>query len=433
MTKKSITISLIFAFNAIIQFLNQIVITRVFGAKLDLEIFLAAVTIPTIFVSAIFATLNDAFLPIYGDFKNKSKGKNSQEYLISTVIFTTLLFLLISLLLILLSYPLSSLFYSARGTEFVQNVAFQMKYLFISLPLAVITTLLGSYLYAHKKFYRFPIGQFLGNLLILLLVITLHNFLGIWVMVLSFILSLTIQILIVFPYKLKIKLPRINFKNQILLLINWFPLILSYFLFRSENLIIRSMASFLPQGYFVYLNLASNFFALTAGITTIGIQIILLPHLVDYFANKNTITKGLRLVKKAKIISLVITSITAIIVLLVAPIIINLLFVGGKFTQNDANITISIIPFFIIPAIGWGSYPVFFQPLMAIKKNYQITFISFVSIFWAWILAIVSKNIFGPIVAISIGLTTLLLSGIILSEILWQKEKSILLTNKKSQ
>ena len=428
MKKKSIIISLIFAFNALILFLNQIAMTRIFGAKLDLEIFLAAAALPALIISALYASLNDAFLPLYGQKKAKNKQK-ADVFFLSSLLTMVTTFFLISFLMMALSPFLAHLMYQARGENFVQNTAFQMRYLFLALPLAAIASLFGSFDYAHKKFLRFPIAQLSGNLLILLMTIFTTRFFGIWAMVASFVLSIGLQALITFPKEFK-KIT-VNFQDQKRFFLAFLPLVSAFFLFRSENVIIRSLASFLPQGYFVYLNLISKFFALATGITTIGIQILLLPHLVDFFNNPSQIEKGIKLVKKAKIISLLATLFISLTVFLVTPFIIHLLFIGGKFSYHDAQLAISVLPLFILPAIGWGSYPVFFQPLIALHKQNQIAMIAFLSLTVSLTTAYITKIAFGPLTAISLSLTALLLTGIILSEILWQKEKKILLKKQK--
>jgi len=430
MKKKSVIISLIFATNALILFLNQMAMTRIFGAKLDLEIFLAAAALPSLIITALYASLNDAFLPLYGQKRAKDR-KGADVFFLSSLVTMALIFFAFSLLMIILSPFLARLMYRARGGEFIQNTAFQMRYLFLALPLAAIASLFGSFDYAHKKFFRFPIGQLSGNLLILTMTVFTAKFFGIWAMVASFILSIALQILIVFPKRFR--RIKFNFQGQKKLFLAFLPLVAAFFFFRSENIIIRSLASFLPQGYLVYLNLTSKFFALAAGITTIGIQILLLPHLVDFFNNHSQIKRGIRLVKKAKIISLTATLFISLAVFLIAPLVIHLLFVGGKFSRQDAQTAISVLPLFIIPAVGWGSYPVFFQPLIALNKQNQVAIISFLALAAGLITAYLAKISLGPLAAISSSLTVLLLTGIILSEILWQKEKKILLAKKTSQ
>jgi len=67
MKKKTIIITLIFAFSTLVQVLSNIVLTRLFGTSSSYSHFLAAVTIPTIIISVIYGTLNDALMPLFGE------------------------------------------------------------------------------------------------------------------------------------------------------------------------------------------------------------------------------------------------------------------------------------------------------------------------------------------------------------------------------
>jgi peptidoglycan biosynthesis protein MviN/MurJ (putative lipid II flippase) len=163
---------------------------------------------------------------------------------------------------------------------------------------------------------------------------------------------------------------------------------------------------------------------------TIGIQILQLPHLVEYFAQKNY-EKAFVVINKSKIISLGLSILVTISIMLLAPIAINILFVGGKFTKQDAEITISLLPMFLLPAIGWGVSSVFFQPLLALKKQFQLGLLNCFSLLAAWFIGLQIKRYFGPLPAISSGLIILLFTGIIGSELLWQHYKKNLINTPK--
>jgi len=438
MFSKSIFVSIIFIFNALIQLMSQIAITRIFGAKLDLDIFLAAVAIPTLIVSTVYATLNDAFLPIYGQKKVKDP-KNATTYLFQTLTNLVSLSFLIALIMNFLSLPISKALYASRGGEFVSAVAVQMNYMFYSMPLAIVATILGVHYYSKKKFYRFPFAQLVGNATNLLMIILLQPLIGIWSMVFAFVANLFFQITILFPLK-KLSLPNNyslisnnfylltpNLSSLLKLLFSWFPLILAYSAFRSETVFVRAFASSLPTGYMVYLNLILKMFTLTTGVATIGLQVLLLPHLVEYFADVRHHPKAILLVNQSKLIALIVSTIIAFITMLTAPILINLLFVGGKFSAQDAKITISMLPLFVIPAIAWGSYGVFFQPILALKKSFHLAIICTLSLGLGWLVGSVIKSLAGPLAGISVGLIVWLGFGIIGAEFLWQiyKKKNL--------
>jgi len=433
MVKKSVFVSIIFVLNALIQLISQIVITRIFGAKLDLDIFLAAVAIPTLIVSTVYATLNDAFLPIYGQKKVKDP-KNATTYLTQTLVTLVGLSFLIALLMNFLSHPISNALYGSRGEMFVSAVAIQMNYMFYSMPLAIIATILGAHYYSKKEFYRFPFAQLIGNVTNLLMIVVLQPLIGIWSMVFAFVANLFFQIAILFPIRKMsvsfVTLNFINFKNFtnfINLSLSWLPLILAYSAFRSETVYVRAFASALPSGYMVYLNLILKMFTLATGVATIGLQVLLLPHLVEYFADVKHHPKAILLVNRSKFIALIVSTIIAFITMLTAPILINLLFVGGKFSAQDAKITISMLPLFVIPAIAWGSYGVFFQPILALKKSFHLAVVCTLSLGLGWLVGSVIKSLAGPLAGISVGLIVWLGFGIIGAELLWQiyKKKNL--------
>ena len=420
MFKKGIGITAIFIISNFIQLLSQIVVTRVFGATLNLDIFLAAVAIPTIIVTVIYSTLNDAFLPHYGEIKAKNPEK-ADRYFFSTVLVLCFLSFIISLLFSFCTDWVSAALYASRGAEFVKNVSTQMRFMMLSIPLSVISTLFGSYFYAHKQFIRFPLAQALGSIANIAIIIALSHTFGIWALVIAFVVNIFFQILFVVPksiFQLQFSVP-----NVFPLLLAWVPLIIGSFALRSDTLLIRSFAAHLPSGYIVYLNLVSKIFSLATSVMTVGIQVLLLPHLVEYLSNKE-IDKVIKTVNRAKIIAISISLLVTICITLITPLFIHLLFVGGKFSAKDAEITISLVPFFVLPAIGWGVNSVFFQPLLALKKQLPLGIVNVGALIIGWGGGSIIKNVAGPLPGIAAGLILLLFSGIIGSELLWQYYKN---------
>lgn len=429
MIKKSIVVTIIFIISTFIQLISQIVVTRIFGASMDLDMFLAAVTIPTIIVTVIYGTLNDAFLPLYGEIhqKDNAEGRN---YFISTVITLTGISFMIASVFSLFSASISHLLYESRGEEFVRSVGIQMSYMSLSLPLSVIVTLFGSYFYTHKRFFRFPIAQLVGSVVNVGIIFLLSSSLGIWSLIIAFVFNIMIQIFFVIPPVELFKEFRViklfNMTYLIPLLWAWIPLMIGSFALRSDILLIRSMGSHLPSGYLVYLNLISKLFSLSTSVMTIGIQIVLLPHLVEYMAAKNY-EKAIQDVSKAKLGAVLISLCVTISLILVAPFLIKLLFVGGKFTSVDADITITLLPLFILPSIGWGINSVFFQPLLALKKQLQLGLLYIVALVLGWGMGTLITNSIDPLLGITSGLIVMLFTGIIGSEILWQYYKKKLI------
>lgn len=408
---------------------SQIVITRIFGASLELDIFLAAVAIPSIVVTVVFGTLNNVLIPILGERQAKDP-KQYENYFISLLFTLGILSLMVSIVVALFSFPLSNLLYPGKDSQFINIVSQQMSVLFFSIPFAVIATTLGAYYYVKKHFYQFPVAQLFGSISNLCIIIVLYSIAGIWALITGFIINLIFQIFFVIPKR--VSFAHVKLINVKIIIFAWIPLIVGQFMLRSDTIIIRSYASYLPTGYIVYLNLISKIFSIATSVMTIGIQVLLLPHLVEYFAKKKYI-EAIQAVNKAKIISIGLSIVIALSISLMGPLAIDILFKGGKFTTEDVEITSSLIPIFILPAIGWGISGVFFQPLLALKKYSTIGIISTISFLFALLSSFVTNQLFGSLYAISVGLIVLLFTGIIGSEIIWQIHKKNLLKIRGSR
>ncbi|MFA9289415.1 MAG: lipid II flippase MurJ [Weeksellaceae bacterium] len=422
MIQKGIVVTLIFIFSTLIQLVSQILVTRIFGASLNLDIFLAAVAVPTLVVTMIYATVNDAFLPLYGHEK-ATNAKHADDFFFSHLLILTGLSLVIALIASFAADTLSNLLYNSRGVAFVSAVSLQMRYMFFSLPLAVLATLLGSYYYSQKDFIRFPIAQMIGSMANLVIIVLLYPHIGIWALVIAFVINLAIQILFVIPGKI-VHMSFVNI-NIWPFFAAFVPLIIGAFAVRSDTLLIRSFGAQLPAGSLVYLNLITKILSISTSILTVGIQVLLLPHLVEYISHKNY-DKAIQNVHKAKIIAVMISVVVSIAVLLLGPFMIQLLFVGGKFTQADASMTSSLLPYFLIPAIGWGINSVFAQPLIALKKQKELSILHVSALGVSWGSAWLANIYLGALAAIVVGLILLLFIGIIGSEILWQHYKKTL-------
>src|SRR3989338_9187134 len=430
MIKKSFIVSAIFVFSTLVQLISQIVVTRLFGATFDLDVFLAAVALPTIIVTVIYGTLNDVLLPLLGD--KKSSGENNLDFYFSKILINiSLIVTAFSLLIYFFSFSFSHLLYGSRGEVFVQAVARQMSFMSLSYPLAIITTFFGAYFYLHKNFIRFPLVQLIGSTANVLFILVFSKYFGIWSLVYAFILNLIIQVIfIIRPEKIKLfaglKFTRSGTGN---FLIAWLPLLIGYLALRSDILLVRSLGSTLPEGSLVRLNLIFRIFSLATSIMSIGFQIVLLPQLVEDFNLKNFL-KSIFDVRKFKFITLGISLVVTMFTVMLTPYLIRLLFVGGKFTASDASQTLAFIPFFILPAVGWGINNIFFQPLIALKKQKELGILNIFAFALAWVVGSVLIKFLPPQFAITASLLTLLFTGIIGSEILWQYYKKALLLKK---
>src|SRR5690606_28830177 len=116
----------------------------------------------------------------------------------SHLISFALISFVVALVCMFLSQPISFLLYGSRGDAFIQSVSYQMRFLFMAIPAAVIATVLGSYQYAHKNFIRFPIAQLIGSVLNVTIIFFLSSYIGIWALIMGFVANIITQIFFIF-------------------------------------------------------------------------------------------------------------------------------------------------------------------------------------------------------------------------------------------
>ena len=147
---------------------------------------------------------------------------------------------------------------------------------------------------------------------------------------------------------------------------------------------------------------------------------VLLPNLVEALTDKNRPQANF-MVGRAKLAAVGIAIVTTMTVFLLAPFVLQLLFLGGKFTLVDLDRTVALLPAFVLPAIGWGIVSVFFQPLIALKRFGALSVIGLISLLLAWVTASVLTTFGYGVWAISIGLSVLLFGSVVGCEVVWRR------------
>jgi putative peptidoglycan lipid II flippase len=424
-------ISVVYGITTAIQILGQIVVARIFGARVELDAFVSAVTIPTLLTNMIAGTFNNAFLPELKKYQLKNEGE-SISYFFRTMLLLSGGMIVISIVLDAVSPLLVNGLVGARGPAFIEHTDTLMRWMLYTMPFSLIGVFCNSYFYSKNKFILPSIAYLIGSIVNLAFIIVLSGAFGIWSMVIGFITAIVLQVVISFPYAL---VSRVRWSHvfvgsirhdMTILFRSWLPLVLSMLALRYDGIILRTFSAHLPTGYITYTNLVFKLFSGLVGITMIGIQTVTFPHLVETIQKKD-IHYAIRQVNKAKIYTFILSLIVIGIIVFISPFFMRLLLTGGKFNKENVETLISLFPYFILPAIGWGVDSLFSQPITAIGKQHLMTGVNIIAVVLAWGGATVANTYFGGLTAISTGLIVLIFTGIIGAEIIWRIERVKLL------
>lgn len=362
MIRSSFIITVIFGINTVMQLINQIVTTRLMGAGAEYDIFLAAVIIPGLFATLFASTLIDIGAPEY------SKHKTN-EWITGYICFFALIAVLGAIAGIIgapIYMPI--LLGATKSVAFITNATIYAQVLLASLPIAAIAAASSAYWYANKKIYRAPIVALFGSILLTTLSYLTIRTWGVHGLIASTIITSCITVLFLIPYSSiswPLSMQAINKKQ---LLSKWIPLVIGTFAMRSDGVLVRALTSDLPAGHFVYINIVYKVVAAAAGLLSIGIQISLLSTLLESIRREDY-TSAFKIASRAKILAILMLAVVGLGIYLLGPFVIKTLYVGGKFTATDARLAAQAIPYFIPVFLGMGMFPVWIQPVLALRRQ----------------------------------------------------------------
>lgn len=193
-------------------FIKVRIIAQLFGTSRELDIFWAAFTIPdTIFNVMVAGAINAAIIPVFTKFLHTDADKLRDIFKRLTIVYS-LFFIIVSVLLFIFANQIGSWLIGADnlhkylGTSNVadaQNIemfAGIMRVMIISPILLGISSLMGAYLQAHKRFFTATLAPLLYNLGMILgsLILVKYFNLGIygiaWAVVIASLFHLVVQI-----------------------------------------------------------------------------------------------------------------------------------------------------------------------------------------------------------------------------------------------
>ena len=410
MRKNSILISLIFLGNALISFAAQIFLTRHFGAESNLDQFLLAVTLPTLFITLLYGTINDTYQPLAAHWDNRELKKGYSTLIWSWLLVSTTF----SGLCVMLAPQLLGAFY---GQQADKDVITLFSWLMLAVPFAAIIAVMGAQRNFEQKVLRLPTAQLIGAIANFGMLVFLLNQFGVEIAVYGFLVSTIIQVIFVWKNtSLEYHFPIV--KNFFSL---WIPLLAGTFFFRMDTLLTRVIASSLAEGEVVTINLATRMISMGVGLTTIGLQTTFLPKLLEH-RKRNDNVSAQALVKKVKGVTLAVSLLAALGIWLITPILFRIVFFESRFSPTEQALTLQYLPALILPALGWGSLSIFLQPLYAHKKHAQVALLGSFCFFASW-WVIKSSGLLPahPQITLAVSLSILLVLPLIIAHWLTRK------------
>lgn len=323
--KPTLLITFFSTIGIIVSFFTQIVLAARFGAKMEMDSYLAASVVPQFITAVLLGALNVTFIPIFIEYETQ---KSKAEAWKVASIFTNLTFLIllfVSFLGCVFASRLISITAPGFKGEAFSLTASLVRVLLPSIIFGGLNSLLSSIYYVHHQFFRPATAPVINAITILLFVIAFEPLWGIKSVAFGTLTGSIVSFLFLIPIFLKGKRYRfsLDFSNkgvmQIIKVMS--PLLFAGLFYRATTVFERMIASTLPVGSISYLGYSSRIIRILGTIATGGISITIFPAMARSWAEKDLAKVREHFAKGVRIIMLITFPIAVIFAVLRVPII----------------------------------------------------------------------------------------------------------------
>ncbi|MBV8246742.1 MAG: murein biosynthesis integral membrane protein MurJ, partial [Candidatus Eremiobacteraeota bacterium] len=403
--------------STLLGFMREVVNARFYGAHREMDIFVAAATVPTILFGAFNGALLSALVPTFSSYLARGEERSLWR-LASTIINTIFLTLSVCAVggwllapyyvpIVARGFSGSSLYETIRMTQWL-------------MPTIVATSLAGvvsALLNAYHRFSATAIQGIAINIATILCVIALFHNLGIYALVLGTSLGLVMQLLVQLPSLIALRKFQwcLDFRHpgfaQIGRMLG--PILVGSAAGQIALFFDRYFASSLPSGYMSGMNYAVKLANFPQQIFAAAIATVLFPLLASQFAVDNregvrrVLTTGLR------IVSFVMVPAVCGILVLRVPIV-AALFQRGAFGPSATALTAGLLPY---TAVG----------LFALAANVVLSRCSFACHEVRWTVGISVFSVVANVVLSVLWLPTLGAKGLLLANSVSQTLQALML------
>jgi putative peptidoglycan lipid II flippase len=397
--RSSLIVTVFTVLGFVMSFMSSVIIAAKFGAKSDMDIFLASTAVPFYINTIFIGILNVILIPVFAEHQQKGDYQLWQiaSRIINFVVLGTgilcaaVIFFAPSV--IRLIAPGFSLFKSGQAAHL-------LKYL---MPLIVFTgvgEILTSIYYSRHSFFIPSLNKLISPLFTVLFVLFYQSHLSVMSLVLALVAASAVQTVLLaiglaknnyFHYELALDFQHPAIRQIFKLSL---PLLGGILISKAVPLFDRFFLSELAEGSIAHIGYATKILSVISQLVVVGISISIFPLLSQYAAGRqweslsDLIDKGIRMVLYLSVPFLVFLA-------LFGKDVISILLQHGKFTAGDTESVYLALTVYLLslPATGMGT--IISQIYYALQMNISISIISSVMLVLYLILCVFLVPRFG--------------------------------------
>jgi len=349
----SLLISFFILVARILGLVRDRILASHFGAGNELDTFFAAFRLPDLmFNLIIIGSFASAFIPIFMELKLKDQKEDSWRLV--SILLNLLLFLwLIGSILVFAFAPyfVKIIAPGFSGTE-LETTIHLTRLLLLSPLFLGISTIAGSVLNAHKRFFLTALAPSLYNIGIIVGALFFAPSLGMsglaWGVILGAFLHFVIQwggvLKLNFKYFWDFNFFNPHVKTVIKLAI---PRVFTTSIYQLNLWVQTAVASFMLGGSISVLNFGQNIQALPVSLVGVALSSAIFPTLTEIALRGGKEEMRAKIIKALKIILLVIVPLSLFLILLRAQAV-RVILGAGRFDWMDTYLTAKVVGYFSI-------------------------------------------------------------------------------------
>ncbi|MBS6721015.1 MAG: murein biosynthesis integral membrane protein MurJ [Peptoniphilus harei] len=369
--KTSYILMIITIVSKVFGLLREKALAYFFGVGMVADIFLIAFQLPMTFTNVISGAVANGYIPMYDKIKEREDKKKADLFTANLSNIILIVFVLVTILSIIFARPLVKLMAEGFEGEKLETAIFVSRVAMLSIAVTAVSSIYKAYLQIYEKFIISVLHSILMNVIIIIAMGISYklgiNYLAIGIL-LAFILQYSIFILPIkkLGYRHSLK---ISFNEDMkTMFISILPILISTSAIEINFMISRSLASGAYTGGISILNYAYKLQSFVTGIVVTSIITATYPKLANFGSKKDYVNLKSALSEGLSNMLLLVVPAAFGLYIYSFPIV-NLLFVGGEFSVDDAKITATVLSFFAFGVIGIGVREVISRVFYSLGDN----------------------------------------------------------------
>ncbi len=355
--KTTMAVTMVIFISKALGFLREIIMTAYFGAGAHMDAYNMAYSIFYVPVLLFNSCITSTLVPAYIHLKEESSRRELDRFTGNTLNLYTVLALGVTVIMLLVSAPLTRLLAGGFEAEFLEQTIYMLRVMLLSLCFSVGSIVLSTILNARRNYLAAQLTGFPLTIALCVATIFFSARFGINALAWGVFFSGVLQIIVLLPFFMKdfkysftLNFSDKRFRKMMLLAV---PAMLSMGVNELNHMIDKMLAATLPAGDLTCMNLAFRLITFLEGVVLVPINTIAFSEMSTEAARGDYTKLRSKIRNKTGVIALIILPIS-IIGAIMAKDVIRLAYLHGAFTEKSVTPTATALLFYIIGVFSFG-------------------------------------------------------------------------------